>query len=118
MTLRQTDIGLFLLTGASLTAMVLANYLSSLDLYGVRSCPMPESEMGRFVRVEGGGFIKGADAVYPEEETPQKIFVSPFYLQVHEVTNNQFASFVVNSPWNCRHSIAYKVRQGVYDAKQ
>ena len=41
-----------------------------------------------------GAFLKGADPVYPEEGPAQKVFVSPFRLQVHEVTNSQFADFV------------------------
>ncbi|MEL6178437.1 MAG: SUMF1/EgtB/PvdO family nonheme iron enzyme, partial [Myxococcota bacterium] len=57
-------------------------------------CPMPEDALGTFVRVEGGGFIKGADGVYPEEGQPKKLYVSPFLIQVHEVTNDQFSAFV------------------------
>lgn len=55
---------------------------------------MPESAVGAFVRVDGGGFVKGADGIYPEEGRPTRVFVSPFLLQVHEVTNHQFADFV------------------------
>lgn len=59
-----------------------------------RVCPMPDDAVGRFVRVAGGGFIKGADGVYPEEGRPTKIFVSPFLIQVNEVTNDEFGAFV------------------------
>lgn len=36
----------------------------------------------------------GADPLYPEEGPPKRVFVSPFRLQTHEVTNSQFAAFV------------------------
>lgn len=57
-------------------------------------CPMPSDAIGTFVPVAGGGFTKGADAHYPEEGRPLKVFVSSFLLQAHEVTNDQFAEFV------------------------
>lgn len=57
-------------------------------------CTMPEDAMGTFVRIDGGGFIKGANPVYPEEGRPTRLYVSPFLIQVHEVTNDQFAAFV------------------------
>jgi formylglycine-generating enzyme required for sulfatase activity len=46
------------------------------------------------VEIPGGGFVQGADPVYPEEGPPRTVYVSPFRLQVHEVTNSQFAGFV------------------------
>jgi len=55
---------------------------------------LAESRIGSFVRVEGGGFVKGVDGRYPEEGNPTRLFVSPFLLQVHEVTNAEFAAFV------------------------
>lgn len=58
------------------------------------TCGLQASEIGRFVTVPGGGFIKGADGVYPEEGAPTRLHVSPFQIQVHEVTNDQFAAFV------------------------
>ncbi len=61
------------------------------------ACPMPLDAIGIFVRVDGGGFVKGADGLYPEEGRPAKVFVSPFLLQVHEVTNDQFAAFVADT---------------------
>ncbi|MDG1970956.1 MAG: SUMF1/EgtB/PvdO family nonheme iron enzyme [Paracoccaceae bacterium] len=57
-------------------------------------CGIPDHEIGGFVDVPGGGFIKGADAVYPEEGQPIRLHVSPFRIQKHEVTNDQFAAFV------------------------
>lgn len=58
------------------------------------ACPLPASALGSFVRVDGGGFLKGADGLDPEEGQPTQVFVSPFLLQAHEVTNDQFAAFV------------------------
>ncbi|MEL6365310.1 MAG: SUMF1/EgtB/PvdO family nonheme iron enzyme [Pseudomonadota bacterium] len=49
---------------------------------------------GAFVKIPGGGFIAGAGGLYPEEGPPRRVFVSPFRLQAHEVTNEQFARFV------------------------
>jgi sulfatase modifying factor 1 len=57
-------------------------------------CPMPEEALGAFVRVRGGGFVMGARGVYPEERQPSRVYVSPFLVQTHEVTNDQFRAFV------------------------
>jgi len=59
-----------------------------------QGCALDEKDLGAFVNIPGGGFVKGANARYPEEGPPQKVFVSPFRLQAHEVTNSQFAAFV------------------------
>jgi len=58
------------------------------------SCALDPNELGAFVDIPGGGFVKGAGAKYPEEGPPEKAFVSPFRMQIHEVTNSQFAAFV------------------------
>jgi formylglycine-generating enzyme required for sulfatase activity len=57
-------------------------------------CGDSAGAIGGFVRVEGGGFVKGANGLYPEEGRPTRLFVSPFLIQVNEVTNDQFAAFV------------------------
>jgi len=57
-------------------------------------CPLAEASIGRFVPVDGGGFVKGATGAYPEEGPRRPIYVSPFFIQVNEVTNAQFAEFV------------------------
>ena len=57
-------------------------------------CVLSLEELGAFVDIPGGGFVKGAQVVYPEEGPAKKVFVSPFQLQAHEVTNSQFADFV------------------------
>ena len=64
---------------------------------GARStaeCAIVEGAVGGFVDIPGGGFVMGADPRYPEEGPPRRVFVSPFRLQAHEVTNGQFAAFV------------------------
>lgn len=53
--------------------------------------------IGSFVRVDGGGFLKGANGLYPEEGRPTRLFVSPFRIQATEVTNDQFAAFVADT---------------------
>ncbi len=57
-------------------------------------CALDARDLGGFVDIPGGGFIQGAAPLYPHEGPPRKVFVSPFQLQVHEVTNSQFAAFV------------------------
>ncbi|MEL6567672.1 MAG: SUMF1/EgtB/PvdO family nonheme iron enzyme [Pseudomonadota bacterium] len=57
-------------------------------------CMLGDADLGGFVDIPGGGFTLGAHALYSEEGPPQRVFVSPFRLQVHEVTNSQFAAFV------------------------
>lgn len=46
------------------------------------------------VRIKGGTFIMGSDAVYAEEGPPRETRVDGFWLDPHEVTNRQFARFV------------------------
>ena len=60
-------------------------------------CPLGEDLIGTFVDIPGGGFVMGADPLYSEEGPARKIFVSPFRLQIHEVTNDQFAEFVAQT---------------------
>lgn len=57
-------------------------------------CRLGPEDLGGFVTIPGGGFVQGADPRLAEEGPPQKVYVSPFRLQVHEVTNSQFAAFV------------------------
>jgi len=57
-------------------------------------CTQNQHQVGNFITVPGGAFIKGAGSYYPEEGNPTKVFVSPFLVQTTEVTNEQFAEFV------------------------
>ena len=60
-------------------------------------CSLSTADLGGFVDIEGGGFVMGADPVFPEEGPPRKVLVSPFRIQAHEVTNSQFAAFVAET---------------------
>lgn len=58
------------------------------------ACGLPEAEIGRFVSLPEGGFIKGADALYPEESPTLRVHVAAFSIATTEVTNAQFGAFV------------------------
>ncbi len=58
------------------------------------ACALNSEDLGDYIDIPGGGFILGDHPHYPEEGPPQRVFVSPFRLQIHEVTNSQFAAFV------------------------
>ena len=57
-------------------------------------CYLRQENIGDFVIVPAGAFVKGADGFYSEEGRPVKIRVNSFTIQIHEVTNNQFSQFV------------------------
>ena len=46
------------------------------------------------VRIEGGVFLMGSDAHYPEEAPAHKVRVDGFWIDTHPVTNAQFRDFV------------------------
>ena len=46
------------------------------------------------VWVPPGSFVRGEDPRYPEEGPPRSVSVEGFWIDVHEVTNAQFAAFV------------------------
>lgn len=55
-------------------------------------CPRPPDNP---VKVAGGSFIMGSDAVYPAQEgPPRETSVPGFWIDPHEVSNRQFAGFV------------------------
>ena len=58
------------------------------------SCGLADADIGRFVDVPGGQLLKGKNAIYPEERPEVEVHVDPFRIQVHEVTNDQYAAFV------------------------
>lgn len=57
-------------------------------------CGLPPSLVGTFASIPTGSFIKGEHAVYPEEVAGLRLHVVGLQMQVHEVTNAQFAAFV------------------------
>jgi len=58
------------------------------------ACRLPQADIGRFVALPGGSFMKGDKPHYPEEAPRLSLHVGAFSLQIHEVTNDQFAAFV------------------------
>lgn len=86
--------GLATLIGVSIVvlALVLVKMFPQQD--HLVSCALGTADLGKFVNIPGGGFVQGLDPRYPEEGPPRKVFVSPFRLLAHEVTNSQFAEFV------------------------
>lgn len=57
-------------------------------------CAIAPEEIGAFVEVAEGSFMKGASPLYPEEAPSLRLQVNSFSIQIHEVTNAQFAAFV------------------------
>ncbi|MEO0881872.1 MAG: formylglycine-generating enzyme family protein [Pseudomonadota bacterium] len=58
------------------------------------NCRLADADIGTFVTVPAGQFLKGASAIYPEEGPTISLTVDAFDMQVHEVTNAQFEAFV------------------------
>lgn len=58
------------------------------------TCALSSDEIGQFIDIAGGSFVKGAAPLYPEEAPTMRLQVQPFQIQTHEVTNQQFAAFV------------------------
>jgi formylglycine-generating enzyme required for sulfatase activity len=57
-----------------------------------RACPpLPAASM-RWV--PAGTFVMGADPRYPEEGPPRAVTLPGFWMDVHELTNGEFAAFV------------------------
>ena len=52
-----------------------------------------ESKEG-MVWIPGGTFTMGSNETYPEERSEYPVTVDGFWMDVHEVTNAQFARFV------------------------
>ena len=46
------------------------------------------------VRLDAGSFLMGSNAFYPEERPVHERTVDAFELDVHPVTNAQYAAFV------------------------
>ena len=90
----------WIVSGIGVLSLVAAGLLLSSAITHTQStehCAETSNQLGLFINVPGGGFTKAEYPVYSEEGLPQKIFVSPFQLQAHEVTNNQFARFVAET---------------------
>jgi formylglycine-generating enzyme required for sulfatase activity len=59
-----------------------------------RSAPAAIPGAEEMVRLTGGKFRKGTDSGFPYEGPSRVVEVPPFSIDVHEVTNRQFARFV------------------------
>ena len=55
------------------------------------SCSQPPPEE---ILIQGGSITLGNNSTYPEERSGEPAQVGSFYIDTHEVTNNQFAQFV------------------------
>ena len=82
-------IGALIAASAVIFGAVLGGF-RGIEHFAADGCALDREGLGAFVDIPGGGFVKGAEPVYPEEGPAQKVFVSPFRLQAHEVTNSQF----------------------------
>ncbi len=58
------------------------------------ACGLTKDRIGSFASIPSGSFVKGRNAVYPEEKLGLRLHVVGFDIQTHEVTNAQFAAFV------------------------
>lgn len=58
------------------------------------ACGLSPDQIGTFVEIPQGSFIKGASPLYAEETPSLRLQVNGFLIQNHEVTNAQFAAFV------------------------
>ncbi|MEO0832598.1 MAG: formylglycine-generating enzyme family protein [Pseudomonadota bacterium] len=57
-------------------------------------CGLADADIGQFVSVPSGSFTMAEDPLYREEGKPRQRAVTGFDIQIHEVTNGQFAQFV------------------------
>ncbi len=64
------------------------------DFVATGDCPVPPDAP---IRVGGGSFMMGSEAVYAEEGPRRSTRVDGFWIDPHEVTNRQFAEFVAET---------------------
>ena len=67
---------------------------SLLLLTGAAAMAEPSGEPSRMIRIEGGSFTMGSDKGLPDERPPHPVAVKTFMIDVHAVTNAQFAAFL------------------------
>lgn len=96
MTRRRQFAGLFLLAAApGMSACAPASSpVASPSTEAQADCGLSAEHVGQFVDIPAGSFLKGAQALYPEEGPEIRLQVDAFQLQAHEVTTAQFAAFV------------------------
>jgi formylglycine-generating enzyme len=69
-------------------------YFSHFSHFSQQTCGLGETEIGAFVEIPTGSFRMHSYPMYPEEVSPRIVEVKGFFLQVHEVSNKEFAKFV------------------------
>lgn len=67
---------------------------AQLDAGAPAGCGLAPETASQFVEIPAGQFRKGDQPVYAEEQPTLSVHVEAFQIQVHEVTNRQFAKFV------------------------
>ena len=60
----------------------------------VNQCSDGQAIIGRFVEIPAGEYAQSALPVYTEERVSEKVKMTGFHIQAHEVTVGQFANFV------------------------
>ncbi len=64
------------------------------DAIAGQACARETMQAGTFTEIEAGSFPMGDQPLYAEERGAMALHVDGFAIQVHEVTNDQFAAFV------------------------
>ena len=78
----------------------------------IAACELPDDALGAFTEIPAGSFLKGAQPIYPEEAPTLALQVERFWIQNHEVTNDQFAAFVADTGY------VTDAEQGILDGRE
>lgn len=98
----RTDLRSGLICALAGSALVIVVSCSQADPFGSETaaqCGLPSDQIGTFVEIPAGSFIKGASPVYADEAPSLRLQVDGFWIQTHEVTNAQFAAFVEDTDY-------------------
>ena len=80
---------------------------------------LPQTQHATMVWIEGGEFVMGADAedheALPREKPRHLVELSGFFMDVHEVTNGQFAEFVQSTGYVTVAERKIETEQGVLE---
>lgn len=78
---------------------------------------LPQAQPATMVWIKGGEFVMGAEAedreALPREKPRHLVEVSGFFMDVHEVTNGQFAEFVQSTGYVTVAERQIETEQGV-----
>ncbi len=88
--MRALVLTLFLFSGCSVQGGGEAQERAARECGGI-------SSLGGMVWVEGGEFFMGEDPRYPEEGPPREVQVPGFWISNTEITNSQFADFILDT---------------------